>query len=85
MPASVPVSSVIAAFALIGKQEQAAAFVMGNAVGKRATPPGAVAVWRLDLDDVSAQLGQHFGAERSGDHLAPLNDANALQWRRGQR
>ena len=74
-----------AAFAEVGEQEQAAAFGMGNVVRERAAPSGRVAARRLHLDDVGAEFGQQFGAEGGGDHLAPLNDANALQWRRGHR
>ena len=74
-----------AAFALVDEEEQAAAFGMGNSVGIGAAPTGRVAVWRFHLDDVGAEFGQQPGAEWGGDHLAPLNDADALQGRGGQR
>ena len=73
-----------AALALVDEEEQPAAFGMGNAVGIGAAATSRVAVGRLHLDDIGAQFGQQLGAEGSGDHLAPLNDADALE-RAGRR
>jgi len=53
-------------------------------LGRVAPPrrsPGArlVAVGRLDLDDIGAEVGQQHGGERPGQHAADVDDADAFQ------
>ena len=38
-----------------------------------------VAVERLDLDDLRALVGQQHGAERAGQHLREIDDADAIE------
>src|SRR5262249_36772353 len=46
---------------------------------KRPDLARAVAVERLDLDDLGALVGEHHGAERSGQHLREIDDAQAVE------
>src|SRR5205807_1557611 len=41
---------------------------------------GHVAVGRLDLDDVGAEVGEQHGAERAGQRLGQIDDADTVQW-----
>ena len=40
-------------------------------------PPRALAVDRLDLDDLGAHVGEHHAAGRPHDHVRELDDAQA--------
>ena len=38
-----------------------------------------VAVERLDLDDLGPLVGQQHGAERAGQHLRKIDDADSVE------
>src|SRR6266849_4320998 len=46
---------------------------------ERTDLPRAVAFERLDLDHFGALVGEHHGAERPGQHLGEVDDAQALE------
>ena len=62
--------------------DAALAAIVGDEV--RAVLPAAeaaerIALRRLDLDDLGAEIGQHQARERRRDHRAQLDDAHALE------
>jgi hypothetical protein len=57
--------------------------VLGVAVRDRWPLPHRVALGRLDLDDLGAEVGEQHAAERPGRHLAELDDAHALERAKG--
>ena len=44
-----------------------------------------VTLGRLDLDDVSAEVGEHAPGERAGEDTAQVEDLHAVQWVRHRR
>ena len=57
---------------------------MGNVVRKRPQPARVVAVRRLDLDDLGAEVSQQFRAVRARDPLREIDDADAFEGGIGQ-
>jgi hypothetical protein len=54
-------------------QEQAAVFGVGNIAGKWTAPPRQVALWRLDLDHLGAEVRQQTRSEGCRYSLAAFN------------
>jgi hypothetical protein len=53
--------------------------VLAVAVGDRRPLTQRIALRRLDLDDLRAEVGQQHAAERSGGNLAELDDLDTCQ------
>ena len=51
-----------------------------GALGPLAELPGDVALGRLDLDDVGAEVGEHAAGERAGEDTAEVEDLHAVEW-----
>ena len=67
--------------ALVGVEveEDAAALGVGLAAGEWSGAAGAVALGRLDLDDVGSKVGEELAAVRAGHPLGKLDYAEIVQ------
>ena len=73
-----------ALLARVEMQEEAALVVVRDVTRERAEAAGVVALRRLYLDDVRAEVSEQLRAVWAGDPLREIDDANAFEGEFGQ-